>query len=629
MGVRSSWRERAEEHGLDEDSYGSWIGLATVLRGMGEISDDEWEEISKDWLPSGSDSGEEAGCGSADSGYRTAEDAADPAAPEVPPPRCGCMNGEAQCLELSSPGATPPRCRHCAVPICGVCQCDCFSCWDSEPAAGACLPDGTETPPLQALAGAGGAEGGGAPPPFLPQTEGGDDGEHPDEEPRRPCGPKKVDTNNLAAWLHEQHAIWEQCNCTCGGERCLQVMRRLHLRQGKCVACSQGDPMVCTCECSSCTKMNGSSMAASYADTPAGDNAAGAAGAAKPAPEELLRNPPGAAPASTGAATHTGYMDTPAGDDAAGTAAARPRPGTRSGPSGVVALVVGACLVAGASADPRTGAAWQRTYGLASAPSGLSRRRGSFALPVVECDVGCAALSSVEVLPGGRPPASEAPGLPGLLRRDLDASHGADVGVLPSNPRAPAVTGIKARGLSAAGLRDDEAEEVCALMQSSAGAAASQLSLRDIYNLLLDREVARSLHQFAEGDRIRDYLSRFGVSIDDETRRWRSRDGRRGRRPNADDLRWDAAAAQEPVLRADRIAVALVAAATEGDWTTDRFVWNLLRDRELARRAYSYREADRIRSYLQELGFEVDDQTCTWSSADGRTGRRPNSSDHY
>jgi cysteinyl-tRNA synthetase len=142
-------------------------------------------------------------------------------------------------------------------------------------------------------------------------------------------------------------------------------------------------------------------------------------------------------------------------------------------------------------------------------------------------------------------------------------------------------------------------------MQSSAGAAASQLSLRDIYNLLLDREVARSLHQFAEGDRIRDYLSRFGVSIDDETRRCRSRDGRRGRRPNADDLRWDAAAAQEPVLRADRIAAALVAAATEGDWTTDRFVWNLLRDRELARRAYNYREADRIRSYLQELGFQV------------------------
>jgi hypothetical protein len=136
LGVRLTLKERAEEYGLDEDHYGGWIGLATVLRSMGEISDDEWEEISKDWLPSGSESSGEAGCGSADSGYRTAEDTADLAAPEVLPPRCGCMNGEAQCLERSSPGTTPPRCRHCAVPIGGVCQCDCFSCWDSEPAAG-------------------------------------------------------------------------------------------------------------------------------------------------------------------------------------------------------------------------------------------------------------------------------------------------------------------------------------------------------------------------------------------------------------------------------------------------------------------------------------------------------------
>ena len=170
---------------------------------------------------------------------------------------------------------------------------------------------------------------------------------------------------------------------------------------------------------------------------------------------------------------------------------------------------------------------------------------------------------------------------------------------------------------------------MCALMQSSAGAAASQLSLRDIYDLLLDREVARSLQRFAESDRIRDHLSRFGISIDDGTRRWRSRDGRRGRRPNVDDPRWDAAAAQEPVPRADRIAAALEGAAREGVWTTDRFVWNLLRDRELARRAYDYREADRIRSYLQELGFQVDDKTCTWSSADGRTGRSPNHFDQY
>ena len=87
MGVRLTLRERAEENGLDEDHSGGWIGLATVLRGMGEISDDGWEEISKDWLPSGSESCEEAGGGSADCGYhRTTEDAADSAEPEAPPP---------------------------------------------------------------------------------------------------------------------------------------------------------------------------------------------------------------------------------------------------------------------------------------------------------------------------------------------------------------------------------------------------------------------------------------------------------------------------------------------------------------------------------------------------------------
>ena len=77
LGVRPSLSERAAEHGLDESNYGGWIGLATVLRGMGEVSDGEWEEISKDWLESESENGEEAGYGSADSGYRTAEDAAE------------------------------------------------------------------------------------------------------------------------------------------------------------------------------------------------------------------------------------------------------------------------------------------------------------------------------------------------------------------------------------------------------------------------------------------------------------------------------------------------------------------------------------------------------------------------
>jgi hypothetical protein len=165
-------------------------------------------------------------------------------------------------------------------------------------------------------------------------------------------------------------------------------------------------------------------------------------------------------------------------------------------------------------------------------------------------------------------------------------------------------------------------------MQSSAGAAASHVALRDIYNLLLDREIARSLNQFEEADRLRKHLLWLGVTIDDQERRWQARDGRRGRRPNAEDSRWEAGA-PEPAARADRIAAGLAIAAAEGDWTSDRFVWNQLRDRELARCAFNFDEADRIRAYLQELGFNVDDKRGTWSSADGRTGPRPNHWDHY
>ena len=67
------------------------------------------------------------------SGDQTAPNLVEGMPEQLPLPRCGCMNGEAQCLEQSFPGSVPPRCRHCMEPVYGVCQCDCFSCWDSEP----------------------------------------------------------------------------------------------------------------------------------------------------------------------------------------------------------------------------------------------------------------------------------------------------------------------------------------------------------------------------------------------------------------------------------------------------------------------------------------------------------------
>ncbi len=61
--------------------------MALILRSMGEISDDEWEEISQDCLP---DSDEESDYSSASSGYCSAgsepQESAAAAAPA--PPSC-------------------------------------------------------------------------------------------------------------------------------------------------------------------------------------------------------------------------------------------------------------------------------------------------------------------------------------------------------------------------------------------------------------------------------------------------------------------------------------------------------------------------------------------------------------
>ena len=52
LGVRPSLRSRAADVGLDTDSPG-WV---CDLRGMGEISDDEWAELMGGWENSSNDS---------------------------------------------------------------------------------------------------------------------------------------------------------------------------------------------------------------------------------------------------------------------------------------------------------------------------------------------------------------------------------------------------------------------------------------------------------------------------------------------------------------------------------------------------------------------------------------------
>ncbi len=56
LGVRPTLQSRAKDNGLDMDTPG-WI---CDLRGMGEISDDEWAELMGGWEHSSSDSQPEA-----------------------------------------------------------------------------------------------------------------------------------------------------------------------------------------------------------------------------------------------------------------------------------------------------------------------------------------------------------------------------------------------------------------------------------------------------------------------------------------------------------------------------------------------------------------------------------------
>jgi len=57
--------------------------------------------------------------------------------------------------------------------------------------------------------------------------------------------------------------------------------------------------------------------------------------------------------------------------------------------------------------------------------------------------------------------------------------------------------------------------------------------------MLVDREKARMHRDFAEADKIRDELRDRGVEVLERERRWNSKDGRSGMRPNADEKKKD------------------------------------------------------------------------------------------
>eukprot|EP00930_Biecheleria_cincta_P029073 TRINITY_DN20232_c0_g1_i2.p1 TRINITY_DN20232_c0_g1~~TRINITY_DN20232_c0_g1_i2.p1 ORF type:complete len:173 (+),score=14.79 TRINITY_DN20232_c0_g1_i2:44-562(+) len=95
--------------------------------------------------------------------------------------------------------------------------------------------------------------------------------------------------------------------------------------------------------------------------------------------------------------------------------------------------------------------------------------------------------------------------------------------------------------------------------------------------------------------------------------RGRSRDqrGSRGAPPRVPDRR------PIPVRDAPR------SPSKDGD-PSNAEIWNMLIDREKARIARDFKEADKIRDELRDLGIEIYDRERKWEAKDGRVGLRPN-----
>ncbi|KAL1514561.1 hypothetical protein AB1Y20_003656 [Prymnesium parvum] len=108
-----------------------------------------------------------------------------------------------------------------------------------------------------------------------------------------------------------------------------------------------------------------------------------------------------------------------------------------------------------------------------------------------------------------------------------------------------------------------------------------------IHETLLAREHARSVHDWAQADDLRQLLRAHGVEIDDKKRLWTVGDGRLGFLPGK--------LAEEHVAH----VVAL---------------------REAARAKKDFAVADRLRGVLREVGVRLDDKQGTWAMEDGRGG---------
>ena len=184
----------------------------------------------------------------------------------------------------------------------------------------------------------------------------------------------------------------------------------------------------------------------------------------------------------------------------------------------------------------------------------------------------------------------------GLSALDLcDSSSGAWASVVRRPPLEPP------SGTPPAAAKPAATAPLPAKQRTGSASATTEEQVRA---LVAKRESARFARDFDSADKLREQLSRLGVTLDDQNKIWRSTDGRSG----------PISAVNISELHAQKAAKA--GAANLSDEEIDR----LVKEREQARFTSDYKTADRLRDQLEKHGVHLDTKENKWQAADGRSG---------
>ena len=137
--------------------------------------------------------------------------------------------------------------------------------------------------------------------------------------------------------------------------------------------------------------------------------------------------------------------------------------------------------------------------------------------------------------------------------------------------------------------------------RTSTTASATDESIR---SLVAKRETARFARDFESADKLREQLSRLGVTLDDQSKTWRMADGRSG----------PITAVNISELHAQKAAKSGAAQLSDDE------IARQVKEREQARFTSDYKTADRIRDNLEKHGVHLDTKENRWQAADGRSG---------